>query len=316
MHRDFNRSHHQLVGTIENYLKASRFMTSKATTAWRKLTMKNIKPALTAFRLAAMANLSPIESKGELVNLTQSDYALVTTPLEGAAQTSTSKLGLSSSGLFTYKNDLSSGSGVGIGIPGINDAGSFDDNYVLTHSGGTTVSKMNLSTGFQDSSSSVSGTAIDGISSAFTYNGSTHFAAIDSNDHTVKYFQWGNSTPVASGPNVGANHSGLEVIADGAVTDLNKMPILVSRNATSGSKLDQYFNGALVESYTGGTSDPFTDISYNSDTGMLTTSGSIGGVLGSLTNYQFDQYVIPEPSTAGLMGMGALGVLALRRLKL
>lgn len=280
--------------------------------------MKNIKPAIAALGLSAMAYLTPTESKGELINLTQipGNYSVLTTPLEGAAQTSGSKLGLSSSGLHTYNNNLSSGSLTATPFVGINDAGTWDDNYALVHDGGSTVSKLNLSTGFEDSSSSVSGTGVSGVSSVFDYNGKTHFAAIDDHDNTVKYFEWGNATPVASGPNVGANHSGLEVIANGPVSDLNTMPILVSRNATSGSKLDQYHNGALVGSYTGGgSSEVFTDISYNTDTGVLTTSGNMVDTLGTLTNYQFDQHVVPEPGTLGLMGLGALGLYAARKLR-
>lgn len=256
-------------------------------------------------------------AQGELVQLISTDYTFSNNGhIEGAAQTSDSKLGLGSDWIRSYENDLSSSSDMTTPVNPIDDAGSFDDNYALACANGN-VSKINLSTGFEAGVSDTSGTGVEGISSAFTYAGKIHFAAIDSLDDTIKYFEWGNSTPVATGPNVGSNYTGLEVIANGPVTDLNKMPILVSRDFTDGAgNMDQYFDGQLVGEYQLGGSDLVTDISYNSDTGNLTASFKDGRADGGMANYDFASHVVPEPSSAALLGLGALGAYALRRLRL
>lgn len=276
--------------------------------------MKSIKPKLAAIGLAAMAYFAPSPSQGELIQLISTDYVSSNAGfLEGAAQTSDSKLGLGEGLIRTYSDDLSSSSDLTTAVGGIDDAGSWDDNYVIVHNGGSGIDKVDISTGFSVGGSSVNGTGVEGISSVFTYNNAIHFAAIDSQDDTVKFFEWGNSTPVAIGPYVGGNYTGLEVIADGPVTDLSKLPVLVSRNQESGAKLDQYFSGALVQSYDTDTYDVISDISYNVDTGVLTASLMSGRAGGGMANFDFADQVVPEPATIGLFGLGALGAYALRR---
>jgi hypothetical protein len=279
--------------------------------------IKPIKKTFAALGIAAMACLTPTPSQGETVQLISSDYTYSNNGyIEGAAQTSGSKLGLGGK-IRIFANDLSSSSDMVTPVANINDAGSWDDNYTIVHNGGSGVTKVDLSTGYGVGSSSVSGTGVEGISSIFQYNGKDHFAAIDAHDDTIKFFEWGNQTPVATGPNVGSNYTGLEVIANGPVTDLSKIPILVSRDFTDGAgNLDQYFDGQLVGEYQAGGSDTLTDISYNSGSGILTTSFKGGRARGGMVNYDFASHVVPEPGTAALIGLAALGAYAVRRLRM
>jgi len=270
--------------------------------------MKSLKSPLAAFGLAMMASLAPSPSQAGAIQLNSTEFTVSNDGhIQGAAQTSDSILGLGEGFSRAYSDDLSSSSDLTVAVPGINDAGSLDDNYVLVHNGGSAVDRVNLSTGFGESSSSVNGTGVSGISSAFTYNNAIHFAAIDSQDDTVKFFEWGNSTPVAIGPNVGSNYTGLEVVSGDSVTDLSKLPILVSRDFTDGAgNMDQYYNGVLTGEYQLGGSDMITDISYNPDTGVLSASSQGGRARGGIANYDFSEEVVPEPATIGLFAFGAL----------
>lgn len=279
--------------------------------------MKSIKPALTALGLAAMAYAAPMKANSDFqLNAMESEWSNAGY-VEGAAITSGSKLGLGIDSIRTYADDLSGYSKMTTPVTNIDDAGSYDANHILVHNGGSGIYKVDLATGFADSTSSVNGTGVEGISSAFSHNGKIHFAAIDSLDDTVKFFEWGNADPVAIGPNVGSDYTGLEIIANGPVADLNQIPILVSRNYTGGgANLDQYFNGALAESHHLGGSDLITDIAYDSDSGVLTTSLKGGRSGGGMANYDFASHVVPEPGTMGLMGLGALGLIAARKLRL
>ena len=253
-------------------------------------------------------------AQAELVQLIANDYDWsLNGYIEGAAQTSDSKLGLGTDFLRAYADDLSSSSQITTPVSGIDDAGSWDDNYVIVHNGGSSVYRVDLSTGFAQSSSSVNGTSVSGISSVFNYNNAVCFAAIDSNDNTVKYFEWGNSTPIATGPNIGDNYTGLEILANGTVTDLSQLAILVSRNLQDGAKMDQYFNGEVVESYRAAGTSIITDMSYDSESGLLTTSFKDGRSGGGLANYDFSDHVVPEPATIGLFGLGAASAYFLRK---
>jgi len=279
--------------------------------------IKPIKKTFAALGIAAMACLTPTPSQGETVQLISSDYTYSNNGyIEGAAQTSGSKLGFGEGNIRTFSNDLSSSSDMVTPVGSINDAGSWNDNYAIVSEHGN-VTKINLSTGYDAGSTDTSGTGVEGISSIFQYNGKDHFAVIDSLDDTIKFFEWGNQTPVATGPNVGSNYTGLEVIANGPVTDLSKIPILVSRDFTDGAgNLDQYFDGQLVGEYQAGGSDTLTDISYNSGSGILTTSFKGGRAGGGMVNYDFASHVVPEPGTAALIGLAALGAYAVRRLRM
>ena len=273
--------------------------------------MKSLKPLIIG--LAALACTAP----AEVIQLTANDYTWSNSGyIEGTAQTSNAKLGLKVGSIRSYANDLSNSSDMTTPVSGIDDAGSWDDNYVLVHDGGTGVYKLDLSTGFVGGSSSVNGTGVDGISKMFHYNGAECFAAIDSNDNTVKYFEWGNSIPIASGPNVGSNYTGLEVIANNSVTDLNQLSLLVSRNIQDGAKIDQYFDGEIVGSYKAAGTSIITDMSYDNDTGILTTSFKDGRSGGGLANYDFADQVIPEPSSIALLGLAGLGAYAVRRFQM
>ena len=276
--------------------------------------MNPTKNVLAALGVSAMTALTPAKAQLTPTSLFGTDHTTTTTPLYGAAQTSTSKLGTSTSGLFTYNNDLSSGSGAGIFNTGITDAGTWSDTHYLTVSSGG-VDLMNISTGFSDGSMGLSGSGIEAISSAFEYNGIMNFAGIG-NDDTVKFYEWGNSTAVATGPNVGSNYSGLEVITDGSASNLADLPILVSRNVESGAMLDQYFGGTIVGQYTDSRGDLISDISYNNSTGILTANHDLRGRAGAFSNYDFSEHVIPEPKDAGLLlGAGVLAAAAYRRRK-
>ena len=256
-------------------------------------------------------------ASAELTQLTANDYTWSNSGyIEGAAQTSDSKIGLGGSWIRSYANDLSSSSDMTTPVAGIGDAGSWDDNYVLVHDGGNGISKIDLSTGYEVDSSLVNGTAVDGISKMFHYNGSECFAAIDSNDNTVKYFKWGNSTPIAVGPTVGTDYTGLEVLVGDSVSDLNEIALLVSRNIQDGAKMDQYYGGEVVGSYRAAGTSIITDMAYDADSGILTVSSKDGWWDGGMANYDFSDQVIPEPNSLALLGAAGVGAYALRRLRM
>jgi hypothetical protein len=275
--------------------------------------MTPAKNVLAALGASAISALTPAQAEATPTLLPHLQSTLTTAPLYGAAHTSDAKLGLNSGGLFNYNNDLSSGGLNTIINSGITDAGSWSDtHYLVSASGG--IDLMNINTGLSDGSMGLSGYGVEAISSAFDYNGSKHFAIIDSTDDTVKYFQWGNNTPVHIGQNIGSNHSGLEVITDGSVSNLNDIPLLISRDIADGSKIEQHFRGTIVGSYRDGSTNPITDISYDASTGVLTSSHDLAGIFGRLNNYDFSSYAVPEPAQAGLLlGAGALAATAYRR---
>ncbi|MBC2592758.1 hypothetical protein H5P28_00645 [Ruficoccus amylovorans] len=272
--------------------------------------MKSLKSAIAACGLTALASLAPARSEAALVELSALESTLTTTPLYGAAITSEGKLGLGTATIFEYANDLSSSSELVTPVQ-VDDAGTWNDQYVLLSDGTGIIDLVDLSTGYTTATSTLNGYDISGISSAFEYNGSTYYAIMDSNDDTVKFFEWGSDTLVATGPYVGENYTGLEVLITGTITNLDDIPILVSRDAESGVMLDQYYHGTIVGSYTDTSEDLITDISYDSETGILTASHDMRGRLGKITNYDFAQYVIPEPNVGLLAGLGVLGAAAM-----
>lgn len=275
--------------------------------------MKPTKPVLAALGVSALAALTPAKAISTPTLLATSENTTASAPLYGAAQTSDSKLGLSSAGLFSYDNDLSNGSGEAIFNIDVVDAGSWSDTHYLTASSGG-VDLMNISTGFSDGLMGLSGFGVDAVSSAFDYNGSQHFAIIDGQDNTVKYFEWGNNTPVATGPNVGSGHSGLEVITDGSASDLSSIPLLISRDTEGGVMLEQYHNGTIVGTYEDARGRTITDISYDASSGVLTASHDARGRFGEISNYDFGIYAVPEAKDFGLiLGAGALAGAAYSR---
>lgn len=253
-------------------------------------------------------------ASADLIQLTAEDYTWSTSGyIEGAAQTSNSKLGLEVGSIRKYANDLSSSSEITTPVSGITDAGSWDDDHVLTLSN-YGIDKVDLSTGYSVASSSTSGLNLSAISKMFNYNGSECFAAIDSNDNTVKYFEWGSEIPIAIGPDVDSSYTGLELLVGDSVSDLNEISLLVSRNVQDGAKMDQYYGGNIVGSYNDGFASTITDMSYDAGTGILSTSFKDGRSTGGMANYDFGSQVIPEPCAATLITLAGLGALAFRRL--
>lgn len=240
---------------------------------------------------------------------------IVNAQLYGAANTSTQKLGIGFNTLEAYANDLSSGTQSALNSGGSEDAGSWDNQYFIVHNGGGLVDKFDVSNPlFVSDSSSVNGTNVGAISSVFDYQGAPHFAAIDSSSNQIKYFKWGSETPVATGPSIGSDYTGLEAVVDGPVTDLSKIPLLVSR---SNETWDQYHNGTIVGSYQPSSADSgrsLTDLTYNASSGILTLTYDFAPGFGAMTNLDFKSYVVPEPSQwAALFGGASLMAAAATR---